>query len=196
MILRAACLAVVALLTPGHALAHGTITGTSDFYDGVFHPLTVPAHLLALLGLGLWLGQHRPRELERAIIGFAVSLIIGSALGMIGSVGEITPILLAAALALGLLVAAERHLAWLGAAVIAAGVGLLVGADSAPDGANALQARIITLAGTFIGAHLLLLNLMAIVSLSERAWSRIAVRITGSWVAAITILVLALNFQR
>ncbi|NJO38013.1 MAG: hypothetical protein HC871_10880 [Rhizobiales bacterium] len=171
------------------------IAGMTGFLDGVLHPLTVPAQLLALLGLGLWLGRHQPQETDRAIIGFAVSLILGSALGMIGPLRDMTPILLPAALALGLLVAAERHLAWLGAAAVAAGVGLLVGADSTPDETTSLQSRIILLAGTFVGAHLLLLNLMTIVSASERAWSRIAVRIAGSWLAAIAILMLALNFR-
>ena len=171
------------------------IAGMTDFLDGVLHPLTVPAQLLALLGLGLWLGRHQPQEADRAIIGFAVSLILGSGLGVIGPLGDMTPILLPAALALGLLVAAERHLAWLGAAAVAAGIGLLVGAGSAPDETTSLQPRIIPLAGTFIGAYLFLLNVMIIVSASKRAWSRIAVRITGSWLAAITILVLALDFR-
>ena len=55
---RAAILLITILITPGTALAHGSIEGIGDFYSGILHPALVPAHLLVLLSLGLLLGQQ------------------------------------------------------------------------------------------------------------------------------------------
>jgi urease accessory protein len=187
--------AFLILLGSKSALAHSSIAGASGFYAGLLHPVVVPAHLIALIGLALWLGQHDQRWIERAIIVFAISLIIGFILGRFGPWGDLMSILLVGALALGLMVAAARTLPWQAVAAMASGIALCVGADSVPEDAATLRALLFAVAGTFIGAHLLLLNVVAIVSSSEPAWSKIAVRITGSWIGAVAILVLALNFR-
>ncbi|NBV85384.1 MAG: hypothetical protein EBS01_03775, partial [Verrucomicrobia bacterium] len=39
-------------------LAHGTIDGIGDIWNGILHPLREPAHLLVVLGLALLAAQR------------------------------------------------------------------------------------------------------------------------------------------
>ena len=48
----------VFFLVPGPALAHVPFEGLSDFYNGILHPVFVPAHVLLLIAAGLYLGKH------------------------------------------------------------------------------------------------------------------------------------------
>ena len=85
MRLGAAALALLLLFNADAARAHAPVPGLEGFPGGLLHPLLVPAHLLALLGLGLFIGQQRSR-LSTALF-FAAGLLAG--LGAIASaVGE------------------------------------------------------------------------------------------------------------
>ena len=95
-----------ALLLPGPALAHSPIPGIGGFYNGLLHPLLVPAHLLALVALGLWLGQQALPRIERALLAFSLLLLAGLALAAFAAPGGGQTSLLACALGVGLLVAA------------------------------------------------------------------------------------------
>jgi urease accessory protein len=172
------------------ALAHSTIAGTKGFYAGVLHPVVVPAHLLVLAAASLWIGQHDER-MEKQLLGFAIFLAIGSTVGVLHPFEEAGPLLLLVAMALGLLVAAERSLPGHVGIGLAALVALVVGIDSAPNAGDTFTARIFALVGTFIGVHLIVLNLVAIVSSNRKPWVTIGFRILGSWIAASAILVLA-----
>ena len=76
-------------------------------------------------------------------------------------------------------------------------IGFLVGVASVPD-PGPLRATIITLAGTILGANLLLLYATGAVVYLRRAFDRlwlwIGLRVLGSWLAAIAALMLALSF--
>ena len=55
--MRRRYLAPLLLLAPGLAVAHSPMQGIGNFYGGILHPILVPSHLLALLSLGLLIGQ-------------------------------------------------------------------------------------------------------------------------------------------
>lgn len=186
---------LLAIGTPEHAFAHSTMAGSDGFYAGVLHPLVVPAHLMALVATGLWIGQHDSERIGNPLLAFAVLFTIGSAVGLFHPWDDASLLLLLLALIIGLLVAAERSLPFYLAMPLAGLVAWSVGIDSAPDGAGTLTVRLIALLGTFIGAHLLVLNLVALVSSNMKAWADIAFRIAGSWIAASAILVLAFEFK-
>src|SRR5262250_488988 len=59
----------------GPAQAHDVVAGVGGFSGGLLHPLLVPAHALALLALGLALGQQ-PRWPAGALF-FGVGLVAG-----------------------------------------------------------------------------------------------------------------------
>jgi urease accessory protein len=196
MTLLAGGVAGALLLLPGAALAHSPIPGIGGFYNGLLHPLVVPAHLLALVGLGLWLGQQALPGIERALLSFSLLLLTGLVLAAFAAPGGgQTSLLLACALGLGLLVAAAWPLPRYATAAIAGLVGLLIGLDSAPEAA-ATRTRLIILAGVGVGVHLLLLNVVALTSYAQKPWLKVGVRVLGSWSAASALMVLALALRR
>ena len=69
----------IPLLAPAVALAHA---GHADnWFAGFLHPLSGLDHLLAAIGLGIWLGQGDARPRAGFIAGFALMLLLGIALG-------------------------------------------------------------------------------------------------------------------
>jgi len=183
------------LLLPGAALAHSAVPGIGGFYNGLLHPLVVPAHLLVLIALGLWLGQQELPRIEAALLAFGLLLLAGLAFSRFAAPGGVQmSLLLACALATGLLVAAARPLPRTAAAALAGLIAVLLGLDSAPEGSGT-RAQVIALAGVAIGAHLLLLNVVALTSYARRPWLKVGVRVLGSWSAASALLVLALAIR-
>ena len=179
-----------ACLAPEAAFAHAPIKGIGTFYNGVLHPVLVPAHLLLIFGLGLLLGQHAPRASRVGWFGFVVAFWTGLAGASLGySIPDV--VLLGLALSAGLLVALERigHLGIAFALAVAAG--LCLGLDSAPEGI-AEGERWLALLGTATGGVLLISYVGGLAAGLVRPWQRIGVRIAGSWTAAGAGIVLAL----
>jgi hydrogenase/urease accessory protein HupE len=191
--LRAGGVAVL-LFTPGAALAHAPIRGLDSFYNGVLHPLFVPAHLLVLLVLGLLLGQQGPRENMAAILGFLAATLAGLATTvLLSDTGAGLP-LLVCAMFCGLMVAAGRPMPSAAILLVAVICGLLIGLDSAQDHLGGRE-QFAMLFGSAVGIYLLLLYPMGLAEyLQRRQWQRIGVRVAGSWSAASALLVLTLTF--
>jgi hypothetical protein len=160
------------------------------------HPLAVPAHAVALLVLGLLIGQQRPGVRRMTLPAFIVGLTAGlSAIAFAVGPTSAADVLLAAAAVTGLLVALACPMPTLACAVLAVVTGGALGLDSPPE-VIALSAATVMLIGTWLGACLALAGVVACSSRLTRVWQRIGVRIVGSWVAASAILVLALRFAR
>ena len=47
------------LISAAPAQAHVPIEGVGGFYGGLLHPILVPAHALALLALGIFIGRRK-----------------------------------------------------------------------------------------------------------------------------------------
>ena len=187
------CLLVLAVSEP--ALAHSPIKGIGNFYNGLLHPVLVPAHWLLLIALGLLIGQ-KGIYVNRA--AFAVFLVT-TAIGLIGAWlsvgGEMEMILLSAAAIIGLLIASNLSIGSYLSAILAALVGLLIGIDSAQETLSG-RAKLITLIGTGVGICLLLIYSMGFADyFNKKPWQRVGVRVIGSWVAASSLLVLALSYS-
>jgi hypothetical protein len=82
---------------------------------------------------------------------------------------------------------------WL-AALAAVVVGCAVGLDSPPD-AISLREAVWTLIGTGCGSVAALALMTGAAALIRRAGWAIALRVAGSWLAAIAVLVLALRWR-
>ena len=166
------------------------------FAGGFLNPLTVPAHLVALLGLGLLIGGQRDRGALVPWLAFALGLDTGLAAIALGA-GQ-TPaidILLAATVVSGLLVALAIALPNALCAGLALVTGVALGLDSPPQ-AISLAGATTALIGTGLSACLTLALMVAGARACTRDWQRIGLRILGSWIAASAILVLALRFAR
>jgi urease accessory protein len=191
-----AALAAVLFALPVLASAHTPIEGVGDFYGGMLHPLVVPTHLLLLIGLGLLIGQNGIRHAESALPSFGLGLMLGLSSAGLGYNDPMpAPLLLAAAVVPGLLLAASWSLPVASLAVGATAVGLLVGMDSAPETVP-VRDRAMALAGVALTALLLVLYLLGATAWLTRPWQRIGLRIVGSWIAAISILSMAFAAAR
>jgi urease accessory protein len=166
------------------------------FVGGALNPLTVPAHLLALLALGLLMGGLPARKLIMSWIAFAIGLDAGLvALSLaVGQTPAIDVLLIVTALN-GLLVALALAVPGAVGAILALIVGAALGLDSPPQAISIADAGM-SLVGTGLSAALALFLVAFGTSRLTRGWQRIGVRIVGSWVAASAVLVLALRVAR
>jgi urease accessory protein len=168
----------------------------SGLVGGLLHPLTVPAHALALLALGLLIGQQRAGTRLVPSLSFAAGLAAGLAAIALAVRQTFASDILLATTGLGAgLVALARPLPVLVCAPLAAIAGLALGLDSPPQ-AIAIAVATAMLIGSGIGACLVVAAVMAGTMNCTRGWRRIGVRILGSWIAASVMLVLASRFAR
>jgi urease accessory protein len=166
----------------------------TSFLTGLLQPLIVPAHALALLALALLIGQQQRRLVP--CIGFAVALAGGLAAISRGvtQTSADDAVLVAAALG-GILVALAFAIPTVFGTLLAAIVGVALGLNSPPQEIT-LNAAILSLIGTWLGACVALVLVVMATSSATRDWQRIGVRILGSWIAASAMLVLALRYAR
>jgi urease accessory protein len=156
--------------------------------------LLVPMHVMAVLVLGLLIGQQRWSP--AVIVVYAAAMLVGLgaiALAYVPRLAE-EGLLVASALA-GLALALGRPLPDSIGAALAAAIGLSLALDSPPEALSLHEANR-ALAATAAGA---IFAVWAIAQLSARLrqhWQRIGARIAGSWIAASAILVLALRLVR
>ena len=168
----------------------GMAFGGSAIAAGLLHPLATPVHLLVLIGLGV---VARGRLRVPMLAAFAIGLAGG--LGAIAQgVGETpaTDALLAIAALCGITAAAQWNVPrWL-AGLLALCGGVALGLDSPPE-FIALGDAIVMLIGIGCGGVIALATISLAAGFIGRLGQGIALRIAASWIAAIAILVLALQ---
>jgi urease accessory protein len=171
----------------------------NHFANGLLHPLMTPAHVLILLGLGVWLGQHVPLRLRMPLLAFASFSAIGLALTTTGWIPSVHPAVLACiALGAGAVVALGKDLPPLVRGAFFAAGALAVGLDSGPE-TGSVAAVIAMLLGTWISLIVCLMNVAYYSSLAaeqKRKWLHIGLRVAGSWIVAISLLVLAFALRK
>jgi urease accessory protein len=176
------------LLSPSRAAAHLVTTGMGPVYDGIGYLLLTPEDLVPVVALALLAGLRGATHGRRALFLLPVAWLVGGFLGLPANASPAFPVSALSFLILGALVAADVRLPAYAFAILAIVLGLVHGAM---NGA-ALQGGAGSLGMLGITAALFVLVALAsafVVSL-ERPWSRIAVRVAGSWVCAIGLLML------
>ena len=185
------------LAIPGSASAHTAISGVGDFFGGVLHPLTTPAHLLVLLGLGLLAGRQTPLNLKTPLAVFipvsAVALLLTTT-GMVKTVYP--PLLIGFALVAGVLVAWGKPLPAPALTALFALAALALGLDSAVE-TGAASTIVKTLLGTWLGLTLAVVDIAYYLSFcTKQKWQQVGVRVAGSWITAASFMILAFAFRR
>jgi urease accessory protein len=162
--------------------------------SGLVHPVATPAHVVALIGLGLVAGRNFLAAGAAIIGAFALGLAAG--LGAIAwGVGE-TPasdVLLANATLCGLMAASGITAPVLLAVPVALVSGTALGLDSPPE-SILLGEAVAMLIGTACGGVAALVMIAFAASKMARLGKGILLRVAGSWLTAIAILVLALRW--
>jgi urease accessory protein len=177
-------------LAPIEAHAHLVQTGFGTFYDGVVHLLITPPDLLVAIGLGLLAGLCGASASRGVVFALPAAWLAGEMAGSFFPVTLALPWLTTVSFgAVGVLVAMNANLPRALLVALACGAGLLHGFV---NGATMVAAGSDRLG--MIGASVsvfLVLTLTAALVVSLRAhWARIAVRVAGSWIAAIGLLML------
>ena len=190
---RAAGLAIVTHFGfPGTAHAHLVSARFGDFYSGMWHPLSALDHLLPMLALSMLGAQQGAAGARRVLFDFCAALLAGTTLAALWPGFEsVSWLNLASFVVLGLLVASATRPALTVMRALAVGFGLTHGY------ANGLAVTPATVTHLFVPgvavAGIVLLTLVSALVVSARLeWQKTAMRIAGSWIAAIGVLMLAL----
>ena len=190
---------LVAFALPAQAQAHMTVQGMSSFMTGALHPLMTPSHVIILLALGLAIGQHVPLRLGKPLQVFAAFSALGLALTSTGRIAGVHPAILSAiAFAIGAVVAFGRELPFPARALLIGGGALAIGLDSGMETGGAWTI-FGTLAGTWVGLLVYLVNFAFYTSLAaekKKQWLQIGIRVAGSWILAISLLMLAFALRK
>jgi hydrogenase/urease accessory protein HupE len=182
--------AVALLLLPRPAHAHLVTTGLGPLYDGISHLFVSFEDLLPVIALSLLAGLNGPRAGRLALFVVPAAWLVGGLAGFAAG-NPLLPSTVTAAsfLALGGLTAADRKLPPAAITALAAALGLLHGwlngAGIAVAGREALG-----LVGIVSAVFVVVALLAALVVWLRPPWTRIAVRVAGSWIAAIGLLLL------
>jgi len=180
------------LMLSSPAWAHAPIMGIGGVLGGALHALLIPEHGMSLVALGVFLGRQQPVARRWEALAFIAALTGGLVvIALIGEAALAADFLLVATAILGLLIAvnwAPPFLGWPLAVIIGGALAL----DSPPEVSSTAEV-IRMLIGSGLGAA------VAVALLAEAAgWFRangalIVMRVLGSWIAAIAILVLSLR---
>jgi hydrogenase/urease accessory protein HupE len=189
-------LVAAACLIGSRADAHLMNTGFGPFYDGLAHPLLTVDDLLPVLAVALLAGLGGARHGRWVVFVLPVAWLAGMSAGRWLAPHEaragLTPVL---TIALGALVATDRRLplsAVVGSALVLGLVhGWQNGAGLARTGAG--PTILLGVACTlFVVATLLAAGVVSL----DRPWMRIVVRVAGSWIAAIGLLMLGWSMRK
>lgn len=180
------------LLVPGKALAHSPIEGINSFSNGLLHPVLVPAHLLLLIAVGVFIGQQGVKDNHIVLLSFVAANIVGLIAAWFSLDLRLGLLVTGCAAVFGLLIAVKPVVGLLLKSVIAGMAGFVIGADSTQE-ALAGTAKMMALIGCAVGINFFILYPMALADyFKNKKWQEIGVRVIGSWVAAISFLMLAL----
>jgi urease accessory protein len=177
------------LLWPWCAEAHLVTTGLGPVYDGIGHLLVTPEDLLPVLALALFAGLRGAGPGRRVLGVLPSAWLVGWCVGLLAHRLPGFPIPALSLLILGTLVAADLRLPPPAVTALAVGLGLVHGVL---NGVAMQQAGtgVLGLLG-LLAALCVLVALVAagVVSLHHQG-TRMAVRVAGSWMAAIGLLML------
>jgi hydrogenase/urease accessory protein HupE len=176
--------------SPGRAGAHLVNSGFGSFYDGIAHLFVTPEDVLVVVALALLAGLGGKPCGRAVLLVLPAAWLAGALAGRMTTVSAGVPVLSAALLiVLGALVAADRRLplALVAGAALTCGLlkGCLNGAALAEAGSSGL-----TIAGIVCAVFVVVALVAGRVVSLEKEWARIIVRVAGSWVGAIGLLML------
>jgi urease accessory protein len=176
------------LCGPSRAAAHLVTTGMGPVYDGIGHLLLTPEDLVPVLAIALYAGLRGAVAGRRTMFLLPVAWFLGGLVGSALSTATLLPIPAISFLILGGLVAADLCLPTAAVTGLAIALGLVHGflnGAALRDGAGTLG-----LIGIMVMLFVIVTLISAFVVLLGRPWTRIAVRVAGSWITAVGLLML------
>jgi hydrogenase/urease accessory protein HupE len=175
---------------PGAAQAHLVNSGLGPFYDGALHLLLSPGDLLGLIALALLAGLRGPTAARAVVITLPIAWLLAGLIGLSLPVNpDLAWLSVVSFMLPGVLVAFDVRLPPVIIAALASVYGglhgLLNGSTLATMGTG-----VGSLLGIVLAALLLVLLASAAVVPLQAFWARTTVRVAGSWVVAVGMLML------
>jgi hydrogenase/urease accessory protein HupE len=174
---------------PSTAEAHLVTTGLGPLYDGLLHVALTPEDLVPVLALALLAGLRGVTHGRRALFVLPAAWLLGGGIGLAVH-GGVSPSWTAVSFVLlGGLVASDARLplgaTTLLAALLGLGHGYLNGSALAQPGLGAVG-----LLGMVAAVFTLVALAASFVVPLRAVWARLVVRVAGSWIAAIGLLLI------
>jgi urease accessory protein len=184
---------LVLLAAPAPVHAHLVNSGFGPFYDGVMHLFVTPEDLLPVVALTLLAGLRGPRCGRAVVFLLPVAWLAASVAGMLATPELRLPAATAVVtVVLGALVAADLSLPppLVGGLAIVLGLlnGGLNGVEFGQTRSSGLGSVGLTGAGVACALFVVASLLAGHVASLRAQWARVAVRVAGSWIGAIGLL--------
>lgn len=183
----------MAVQMPPPLFAHLVTTGLGPLFDGIGHVLVTPEDCLPVIALALLAGLGGKRYARTVLFTVTGVWLAGGLIGLM--TGGSAPLAVTALsfLVLGGLVAADRPVNVKVGVALAVVLGLVHGQMNGAEMKTA-GIGVVGLLGT-VGCLFVLVSLVTglVVSLAQ-PWTRIAVRVAGSWIVAIGLLYVGWTF--
>lgn len=189
----AAALAI--LLWPSISQAHLVTTGLGPFYDGLSHLAMSPDDLLSALALAILAGLSGARAGRNVLFLLPPIWLLGGLFGLRMEQEVSLPLFsILSFLVTGALVALDRRLPLLLISALTCCFGFLHGFLNGSAMAQA-GGGFLALFGISVAVFLLVALVAALVVSLKAQWARITVRVAGSWITAIGLLMLGWTFR-
>jgi hydrogenase/urease accessory protein HupE len=178
--------AAMVFLMPDVAAAHLVTTGLGPVYDGIGHLLLTPEDLIPAMAVALYAGLRGKAPGRRALFFFPLAWMAGGLFGLMVTGTPIFPLPILSFLLLGALIAADLRLPDNIVTTLVIAVGIIHGFYNgiAMEGGPGISGLFGITATLFV---LVAIASAFVISL-QAVWARVAVRVTGSWIAAIGLL--------
>jgi hydrogenase/urease accessory protein HupE len=182
------------LLFPASAAAHLVSTGLGPFFGGVTHLAVTPEDLLPVIAVALLAGLRGKSSSRWVLFAVPLAWFVAGLLGVRLQWNIPLTVTTVSFLAFGGLVAADAKLADGAVAALAVAFGV---AHGFINGVEVTTAGIgwAGLLGATVSLFVVLALATALVVSLQAVWTRIAVRVAGSWIAAIGLLLLGWSFR-
>jgi urease accessory protein len=178
--------ACIGLLCPSSSAAHLVTTGMGPVYDGIGHLLLTPEDLVPVLAIALYAGLRGVVAGKGTMFLLPFAWFIGGLAGSAMNTATSIPIPAISFLILGGLVAADLYMPASAVVCLAIVLGLVHGFLNGAvlrEGPGTLG-----LIGIMTVLFVLVALASALVVSLGKPWTRIAVRVAGSWIAAMGLL--------
>ncbi|MDH3734861.1 MAG: HupE/UreJ family protein [Gemmatimonadota bacterium] len=182
------------LAMPEAAHAHLVTTGLGPLFDGIMHLAVTPEDLLPVAAISMLVGLRGKEHARAALLTVPVAWVLAGWVGLGRPVEIPLATTFVSFLAFGGLVAADVRLSRAWIVVLAAALGALHGYLNGYEMAVA-GLGMTGLIGSAASVFVLMTLASALVVSLEVGWTRIAVRVAGSWVVAVGLLMIGWSLR-
>jgi len=175
--------------------AHGTVA-MGELYAGLLQPVLHFESLLPILALALWAAQLGTPLLWQLPLAFAGAALAAAVVALLGVAAPGAAYVQSAAmLGFGGLVAARARLPAVPALGLAIVAGLAQGHVGAFGEPAAAARPVLYVLGFALGLGLLLFHVENLAVRARAFWLQIGMRVVGSWIAAVGVLISVLALR-